>query len=112
MTQEELITYCRYYKGEKESPYGRKGDEPIDDDRQNKDMLWFYELCGTNCILKGDTYEEYITDYTRVGLGEFCADDGRPLSLKALLFNRFAKMHQSLRDAAEPFKKFYKRYYS
>lgn len=55
---------------------------------QNKTMLWFYD-----------------------GLSDFCEGDGIPLSLKALLFNRYSKNAYSLRSAAKPFKIFYLKYY-
>ena len=39
------------------------------------------------------THDEYLLnetkDYIREGLGDFCADDGVPISMKAILYNRF-----------------------
>lgn len=54
---------------------------------------------------------EYIGDFIGLGLGDFSNDDGIPLSLKALLFNRYAKSCFSMQSAVEDFKKFYKQYY-
>ena len=102
MTNEDLISYCRYYKDEEQNPF-----DNID---QNKAMLWFYEMCFvTNGQLSG--FAEYISDYNSVGLTSFAEDDGVPIELKALLFNRYAKTAYSMMDAAEPFKKFYLEYY-
>ncbi len=54
---------------------------------------------------------EYIGDFIGLGLGDFSNDDGVPLSLKALLFNRFAKSCYSMQSAVEPFMEFYRQYY-
>ena len=102
MADNNSIKYLRYYHGEKESPFNG-----VD---QNMDMLWSYErgyaICGDD-----KTIQEYIQDYEALGLGSFCADDGIPEGLKALLFNRYAKTISSLRNAVVPFKDFYSKYY-
>lgn len=100
MQQSEKLTICRYYRGEQTSPYSE----------QNKSMLWFYERCWVN-EKNGGLLSEYIFEYRAAGLSEFCNSDNIPISLKALLFNRYSKTAWSLRDAAEPFKKFYLKYY-
>ena len=76
-TKEELIKQCRYYKGEEESPY-----EGVD---QDKDMLWFYE---SHWVMSG-TSEDMVSDYHRLHIST--DNISIPTSLKALLFNRFAK---------------------
>lgn len=80
MTREELIKQCRYYKGEKECPNDKREDE----------MLWFYEerWC-TFCIERPEYIEEIIKDYNNTPFSDFSNTDGVPLSLKALLFNRY-----------------------
>lgn len=97
----------RYYKGEQNNPYEGKN--------QNEAMLWYYErfykLTMIEAKESGNPFEEYISDYIRIGLGDFQPSDGVPLTLKALLFNRYAKGSQSLADAVEPFKKFYVKHY-
>ncbi len=102
-----MMKYCRYYHGEKENPYEREGED------QNKAMLWFYECCWVAAWKRGQTdgFNEMIGDYARVGLGRFEPMDGIPTTLKALLFNRYARTCQSMADAVEPFKEFFKKYY-
>ncbi|MCM1035602.1 MAG: hypothetical protein NC038_07695 [Paludibacter sp.] len=101
----ELLKQCRYYRGETENPY--EGKDP------DKTMLWFYEMGWVSSWSRGrtDGYNEMINDYVRVGLGRFEPMDGIPVSFKALLFNRYAKTAQSMEDAVEPFKRFFKKYY-
>lgn len=98
---------CRYYKGEASNPYDGKD--------QDKAMLWFYESCWVKEASKAqdeaNVYAEYVSDYKHAGLGNFAASDGVPLSLKALLFNRYARGCNSMADAVQPFKEFYTRYY-
>lgn len=104
MEKKDFLKYCRYYKGEKECPY--KDTDP------NKSMLWFYERSWLIDI--GNVAEDSntaISEYINSGLGLFEQFDGIPLSLKSYLFNRYAKTCNSLADAVEPFKVFYKKYY-
>lgn len=107
MTREDLIsTGCRFYKGEKDNPF--KGDEG---------MLWFYERCWVEDTLTAlkrkdlGGMSDHLGDYLSAGLREFSDMDDVPITLKAYLFNRYAKTCYSLRSAAEPFKAFYLRYY-
>ena len=97
----------KYYKGEQTNPYEGRD--------QNKAMLWFYErfykLTMVEAKESSNPFAEYVSDYIRIGLGDFQPSDGVPLTLKALLFNRYAKGSQSLADAVEPFKKFYVKHY-
>ena len=93
----------KYYKGEQINPYEGKD--------QNKAMLWFYERYNQLAIENTKSLSEYISDYIRVGLSNFEESDNVPLTLKALLFNRFAKGCQSLQEAIEPFEEFYVRFY-
>lgn len=96
------LRYCKYYKGEDNNPF-----EGTD---QNRAMLWFYEMYWIKTY-KTEDFEEYLTVYSRVGLSQFEAQDSTPITLKALLFNRYAKTYYSILDAVEPFKDFYKKYY-
>ena len=97
-TKEELIKQCRYYKGEEESPY-----EGVD---QDKDMLWFYE---SHWGMSG-TSEDMLSDYHRLHIST--NNISIPTSLKALLFNRFAKGYQSTQEAKIAFPSFLARHYS
>jgi hypothetical protein len=96
MTEKELISFCKYYKGEKECPFTD----------QIKSTFWFYERVWVNDELNcPKAVEEYIDDFalTKVNI-----DDGVPCPLKALLFNRFHKSSgASLLQDGENFRKFY-----
>ena len=99
---EKYLKYCKYYKGEIENPFiGLDCIEP------NSSMLWFYEMKWVGlCLAHGDILAEYEGDYNIVG-SHFMEVDERPISLKALLFNRYAKTAWIMLDAVEPFMRFY-----
>lgn len=96
--KKELIKKCRYYKGEEKCPKSLS---------HNGEMIWFYELAWVNHELNGYDNRIDLGEYIGAGLRNFCGDDGVPMSLKALLFNRFMKWVGDV----EGFKKFYFRYY-
>ena len=100
----EFCRFCRLYKGEKENPY--KGE-------QNKACLWSYERAWLLEFAKPQSrlLMSYLSQYTAVGLTCFSTHDGVPITLKALLFNRYARTHYSPYEAAESFKRFYNKYY-
>ena len=103
--REKLMEFCRLYKGEKENPY--KGE-------QNKACLWSYERAWLLEFANPQSrlLMSYLSQYTAVGLTCFSTDDNVPITLKALLFNRYARTHYSDYEAAESFKRFYNKYYS
>ncbi|MCD8301428.1 MAG: hypothetical protein LUC44_00240 [Prevotellaceae bacterium] len=108
----KLIGLCRYYNGEEENPYRAKDKKELDDDTQNKAMLWFYERGWVNMFVQGRLLQDYTDEYIVAGLGDFSRGDGIPTSLKALLFNRYRKCDGgTIWESAESFKEFYKRYY-
>lgn len=102
--REKLIELCRYYKGEKENPY--KGE-------QNKACIWSYEHAWLLEFAKPQSrlLMSYLSQYTAVGLTCFSTHDGVPVTLKALLFNRYARTQYSDYEAVESFKRFYNKYY-
>lgn len=104
-TDIHLLKSCHFYRGEAFNPYEGKD--------QNKAMLWFYEMGWVkNASLgRSPSSSDMLEEYSAVGLRDFCNGDGVALSLKALLFNRFARTERSLAEAVEPFKVFYKKYY-
>lgn len=110
MEKNDLIKFCRYYKGEDVCP-------SFED--QNIRMLWGYERSWMMEQLQSirrefltDLQSEMLDDYLREGLSDFSKNDGVPISLKVILFNRYCKTQQSMSQAVEPFKKFYLKYYS
>lgn len=101
MKKEDLLKYCRYYKGEDNSPF----DDP------NLSSLWYYEQTWVEDISSNRYLDILIDEYVRSGLGLFAQFDNIPVTLKALLFNRYAKGCQSLSDAKKGFQEFYNKYY-
>lgn len=103
MDRKELIQLCRHYKGE--------SIEPKFNDR-NMAMLWFYERSWVELMMQESyLFDDEMRDYAAMGLIGFCDTDDVPITLKALLFNRYAKTAQSMSAAVEPFKDFYTKYY-
>lgn len=110
MDEKELIQVCRFYKGEDENPFEGKNTG-----NGNAGILWFYERHWVKIIL-GDPNNRhpfgiYVDEYIHCGLEDFEKEDGTPLTLKALLFDRFAKGCWSKASAVEGFKEFYKNDY-
>lgn len=97
----ELLKHCRYYGGEESCPF----------EDQNKKMLWFYEMSWVIDTSRGVDWSAAVDEYLSYGLARFSAGDGVPISLKALLFNRYMRDSFSVADSIEPFKTFYKTYY-
>ena len=78
MTREELIRFCRYYKGENECPKGIK------------ESFWNYEKKWVDLSMRSENhFSNMIHDYISYGLREFEQMDNTPVTLKALLFNRY-----------------------
>lgn len=104
---DKYIEHCKYYKGEDE--FEGSGSE---DAKPNSGLLWFYEMKWVGEYLNyGGIPTEYDGEYNVVG-AHFMEVDERPISLKALLFNRYCKTAWSMLDAVEPFMKFHIEYYT
>lgn len=98
-----LIKYCRYYKGEEECPESIK--------RQHNQSLWYYEQVWATVEMHRDENGGDVLGYIHYGLQDFNADDGTPITLKALLFNRYCHWSGGYGNDAENFKKWYLKYY-
>lgn len=102
MTREELILDCRYYNGESEPPEGTDS------------LMWGYEEAWVRMVLKGNPtptncLEYYTKEYDLPHLLPF-EEDGTPISMKAILWNRLD--HWSYMPAnAEEFKSWYQEHY-
>lgn len=110
MKREDAILFCRYYKGEDKCP-------PFHD--PNKKALWEYERfwVGQKMKFNGIKEDDYVSDgtleeYMSAGLRQFQETDGVPITLKALLFNRYAKTSYSMETAVDGFKEFYLKHYA
>lgn len=80
----ECIKYCRYYHGEETCPERLKL-------LPSGEMLWFYEMKWVQFIFNGDCLKLDVDEYVAYGMSDFSSEDGVPISLKALLFNRYYK---------------------
>jgi len=101
MEMDEHIKSCRYYNGEKKSPF-HGGDNA---------MFWGYECWWVESFhdeQKRLVLQEALDRYQRFGLNSFDDSDGTPVSLKALLFNRYEHW---LEGGPEDFKEWYRRVY-
>jgi len=58
--------------------------------------------------MKSQLLQDIVGRYHKLGLDSFDTTDGTPLTLKALLFNRY---EQWLEGGPEDFKKWYRRVY-
>lgn len=101
MNDNNFIKFCRYYHGESECPF-------TDAERST---LWIIERAWVERMTAGNTeqIEEAVSEYVACGLGEFQMRDGVPISLKAVLFNRFCKYEE--RIDVDGFKDFYLKNY-
>lgn len=99
MEKKDFLPFCRYYKGEKECP------------KDTKASFWEYEKKWIEfSIDKDDTLGDMLDEYIAAGLSEFEMRDGIPVTLKALLFNRYGHWlgGYGLIEDAKAFKKWYR----
>ncbi len=85
MDKNELISFCRFFKENTDKP-----EDP------NKQMFYLCEQwwVETNQLPKEqmvDRLSQYMDDYMNAGLSSFNAYDGIPITLKAILFNRYCQ---------------------
>lgn len=105
MTREELILDCRYYNGEEYPPKGMNSFESL---------LWGYEEAWVRWMLENNPkVQNHIDFYTeRYDLPSILPyeEDGTPLGIKAILWNRLD--HWSYYSAdADCFKEWYLQHY-
>ncbi len=116
MYKNALQSFCRFYKGEAECPF-KDG---------YKQMFWLCEKWWTEQTIPAtdagteqtipatDAGCELITpilkEYTDAGLSSFELYDGVPITLKAVLFNRYCKYAE--RVDIEGFRKLYRTTYT
>lgn len=102
MKKDDLLRFCRYYRGESRNPFTNDG---------TRALLWDYERSWVSDNLKEGDFSDYLNDYIAVGLQDFSKYDDTPVTLKAVLFNRYAKTAYTMQDAVPGFKEFYQKYY-
>lgn len=106
MEKKDLIKFCRYYMGEQKCPFSN-GSEA---------SLWSYERAwvefNVDNIKGREHLADLVNDYARVGLSLFEIHDDTPVTLKALLFNRYCKWNSaSMYECVDGFKSYYKKTY-
>lgn len=80
MSIDSYLRFCRFYRRERECPYQEFPES----------LLWDYERIWIELSLnKDDTLGNMLDDYLRAGLSEFEMQDDTPITMKALLFDRF-----------------------
>lgn len=89
-----LLDFCSYYNG--------NGNTGVD---HTNSMLWEYEKVWVMKMQNWNFSLGEFNEYIHSGLGDFNADDGVPVTLKIILFNRY--MHWSYGATAEGFKQWY-----
>lgn len=115
---DELLASCRFYKRERENPFmkeleaheidkshlpppecmcteytGLSGEEIAR--LECASTAWKYERMWFDIALNKVEHYDGVYDYVVHGLADLCPDDGVPVSLKALLYNRYAHWLQS-----------------
>ena len=94
---EQLLKYCRYYKGEKECPYESVRLTLI----FNQEKKWVEGMMNKNYPMS-----DYLDTYYAYKMEDFEVFDDIPLSLKAYLYMFFLKGNEL--PLREDFEKFYK----
>ena len=106
MAAKDFIKYCRFYHGEGECP-----EEVIK--RRDGEIVRWYESVWVRMNLDGehaDYFKLIVEEYNAYGMSDFSTDDGAPITLKALLFNRY--YHQgTVTYGGEAFRQWYLKYY-
>lgn len=101
MDKKDLLHHCRYYKGE-------DNIKTTDPDKQTfcKIEKEWVELTLSNKKEQPDILSDVLNEYILAKMREFEQYDDTPITLKALLFNRFIKYNE--RYDIETFKKWYR----
>ena len=135
MDRNDFIKQCRYYKGEKENPFDKKlsmyevdkshllppecmcteysgTDQKEIDTLKDKRSFWEYERCWVDFSLSDKDYLSHIVvEYKEKGLSEYKKNDGTPISLKAILFNRYRYWHDDYsKNVIEDYKEWFNNY--
>lgn len=95
----ELLQVCRFYKG-------------VDSEYESNKYSMFasYERCWIERLLRNGEDQGQIHSYIYDGNESFDVDDGTPLSLKALLWNRYC--YWSFEPTRDSFYEWYRHNYS
>lgn len=131
--RKHLILKCRFYDGTDKNEYEEKlkaheidksklpppecmKEEytiPYEEVRklQNASTALFYERCWIVEQMQNQDHQYRLDEYIAYGNKDFAADDGTPISLKALLWNRYYHWDGQMSDQ-EAFCEWYQTYYA
>ena len=111
-----LLDFCGYYNGEEENPFNERlqqnerSNSRISSELEHQlnisRMFWYYEECWVKFTLNMECGFSYCGEYLRNQLEDFLKDNGTPMTLKALLHNRFFHWSGGY-DTVEGFKQWY-----
>lgn len=90
--REDLIKQCRYYHGEKESPYSKT---PYDDDK----LSWFWDMERVYVESNGEAGGE--ADYYKSINGK--SYPGIPFELLTIMFTSWGKFSYDLKNGLDKF---------
>lgn len=103
MTKQELIKQCRYYNGD---------DKPSDSIVKAKKVLLFeYEQRWCEDEKFRNERSPDVIEFIGVGLAKKTEKDNVPITLKALLFNRYKHWAGGYGSDEEDFLEWYSSYY-
>ena len=116
-----ILIFCGYYKGESEDPFGKRlkqmeasGSDMLSAELrtrlQTASGFWFYEERWVMFTLDHECGHSYCRHYLRDGLEDFLKDNGTPMTLKALLHNRYMHWGGDY-EHIDAFKKWYLEHY-
>ena len=102
---QDLLKYCRYYNGEKTCPPEIQAAD--------KAGLWDYENAWVHSEVIRDENGNCAREYRQDVLPLFNEEDGTPMTLKALLYNRYTHWTggYALKDDVSCFKSWYNHFY-
>ena len=98
MTEKQrLIDMCRWYEHR---------ERLVDGDAKLCEFVerWWFEE-AQRASEENDPFKDMLTDYLLLGLGEFEKTDSTPITLKAVLYNRWKSTYEY--GSVDDFKKFY-----
>ena len=114
-----LLDFCGFYKGEADNddPFRNRLMElertsvnelspELRAQLQDSSIFWYYESCWVQFTINRQCGLEYCEEYIAMGLEDFLKDNDTPMTLKALLHNRYFHWNEGY-GRAEDFKRWY-----
>lgn len=105
MNSNDLLAYCKYYKGEQNHPFGN--DKELA-------QLWECERYWAHAgeMNQVEVLKSYLQELMSAGMIILSIEDEVPITLKAVLYHTFCQRNGLLyTDGGEQFKAYYQMYY-